>query len=46
MKDVLIEVSELTRMKIKEQAKLRGMTMKGYVNYIADQDKKLIMKGK
>ena len=46
MKPVLIEVSELARMKLKEQAKLRGMTMKGYVNWLADQDKKQIMKGK
>jgi len=30
MKAVLIEVSDLARMKIKAQAKQRNMTMKGY----------------
>ncbi len=46
MKAVLIEVSELTRMKLREQSKVRGMTIKGYVMWLADQDKKQIMKGK
>ena len=46
MNDTQVQVTELTRLKLKEQSKLRGMTMKGYINWLADQDKKLIMKGK
>jgi len=46
MENTLIKVSRLTHMKVKEQAKQRGMTIMGYVNWLADQDKKKLMKGK
>jgi len=41
----MLEVEELTHLKVKTQAKKRGMTMKGYVEYLVNQDKKNINKG-
>jgi len=46
MKQKMIEVSANTHLKIKAQSAMRGMTMREYVDYLADLDKKLIMKGK
>ncbi len=43
---VVIRVEELTRMKLKVQAVKRGMTMLGYVKYLANEDRKQINKGK
>jgi len=45
METVVIRVDELTRMKIKEQASKRGMTMIGYVRFLVNNDKKQMMKG-
>jgi len=45
MKVKHLEVNENTHMKIKVQASMRSMTIKEYVDFLADQDKKVIMKG-
>ncbi len=42
----MLEVEELTHLKVKTQAKKRGMTIKGYVEFLVNEDKKLISKGK
>lgn len=41
-----IEVEANTHLKVKAQSAMRGMTMKEYVDYLVDLDKKIIMKGK
>ena len=46
MKVKHLEVEPNTHMKIKVQASMRNMTIKQYVDFLADQDKKAIMKGK
>ncbi len=44
MKVKHLEVCENTHRKIKTQALIRDMTIKEYVDYLADQDKKLMNK--
>jgi len=45
MKQKMIEVSGSTHLKIKAQSAMRGMTMREYIEWLADNDKKIIMKG-
>jgi len=45
MKNKMIEVSENTHFKVKAQAYARGMTMREYIEWLADQDKKKLIKG-
>ena len=45
MKQKMIEVSEDTHLKIKTQAAMRKMSMREYIDWLADNDKKVIMKG-
>ena len=42
----MLEVEENTHLKAKAQAKQRGMTIKGYMEYLVNKDKKEIQKGK
>jgi len=40
MKQKMVEVSAGTHFKIKAQAYARGMTMREYIEWLADKDKK------
>ena len=46
MKMKHLEVTPNTHKKIKSQALIRDMSIKEYVDFLADQDKKQLMKGK
>ena len=40
----MVEVYSNTHLKVKAQAAMRGMTIRDYVDYLANLDKKIIMK--
>jgi len=42
----MLETHASTHLKIKAQSAMREMTMRDYIEWLADQDKKAIMKGK
>ena len=49
MKKIKVQMLEIwsnTHIKIKVQSAMRGMSMREYIDFLANQDKKEIMKGK